>query len=334
MLTLPEKVYPGEKISSDLMNAVLAELKRLQRTSVQGGTQAVPNVLGAFLRDAITAITIPSRQLSMGFVLDVTGATVDPHVSSNLTLVVLNQSPVGDQRVAPSTPVNLIVSGSIGVSTPPVNPPTTISRTETATGTVATSFRVGEAMVLVGTNFRVTTALNTITFNGQPAVNISNDLSDATRRLNLIVPTGIAGAPVNPGDAALAGVVLSITTPGNSPVTTTVTVTAPSGLAQPSISGFTPGAQFEGAALTINGTNFSTVITRNQVMIGGTVANGGLQATVTSATATQLVVTVPQFSNLTPGQSGLKQVSVSTLDASGTVIGTAIFSSSLSVFGA
>ena len=102
----------------------------------------------------------------------------------------------------------------------------------------------------------------------------------------------------------------------------------------PTITDFSPTVQFEGLALAINGTNFSSVLARNHVMIGGTEANGGLQATVTAATGTRLVVTVPQFSNLPAGQSSLKQISVSTLDASGTVIGTALSNTQLMVMGA
>src|SRR5882672_1286835 len=223
MATLPTQVQTGEVFSAALMNAVLAELVRLGGNQVPGGTQVVPNVFGTFLGDARATILQPSRQLTLGFIFDVTGTAVNPLAAGNFNLIVLNQSPPADTLVAPNTPVNLVVSQA-AAGTPSLPP--TITRTETVTGTGSTTFPVNGTLVIVGTNFSATAAQNTVTFDNTPAT-VTNDPADPTRRLVVVVPTGIPGGPVNPGDPARAGVVLRVLTPNGTPVSTTVTVTAP-----------------------------------------------------------------------------------------------------------
>lgn len=325
MATLPLQVRPGDIISSDLMNAILETLADLNGSGISG-TQVVPNVFGALLGDARAAILSPTRQLAMGFVLDSTGAVIDPLAPSNATRIVLNQSPVAEARVGPGTTVNLVVSGSSGTA-PSGGLAPTITRTETPLGAATSSFRVGESLVLVGTNFSTTSSQNIVSFNGRPAT-VSNDPSDATRRLNVVVPTGITGAPVNVGDPPLAGVQLAVTTPGGGPVSITVTITAPSGVPLPTISGFSNAARIEGQTVVINGTNFSTTASRNQVTIGG------VAAAVNSATATALTVTVPQLPNLAATQSRICQVVVTVRDASNNIIGTVTAPTTLTVVGA
>jgi hypothetical protein len=56
----------------------------------------------------------------------------------------------------------------------------------------------------------------------------------------------------------------------------------------PSIVSFTPVSSLPGASVTISGTNFSPTLADNQVSFNG------VASTVTSATATELVVTVPE----------------------------------------
>ncbi len=60
------------------------------------------------------------------------------------------------------------------------------------------------------------------------------------------------------------------------------------GVLSPGITGFTPDSGMVGDTVTITGKNFSTTAANNTVTFNGTVAG------VTSATATQLVVTVPE----------------------------------------
>ncbi len=56
----------------------------------------------------------------------------------------------------------------------------------------------------------------------------------------------------------------------------------------PIIASFTPTSALPGASVTISGNNFSATASNNHVSFNG------MEAAVTSATATQLVVTVPQ----------------------------------------
>jgi hypothetical protein len=69
-------------------------------------------------------------------------------------------------------------------------------------------------------------------------------------------------------------------------------------LQAPTVSTTTPAQWTPGAAVTITGTNFSTVATENEVLLNGT------RATVTVATATSLSVTVPAASALPCSATG------------------------------
>jgi hypothetical protein len=290
MATLPAQVRPGDLISSDLMNAILERLSQMGGGGVSG-TQVVPNVFGAFLGDARAAILQPGRQLMLGFTFDITGAAIDPLSSANFNLIVLNQSPPGGSLVAPNTQVNLVVSQQLAGGGGGTTPPPTITRTETVGGTAATSFAVNGSLAIVGTNFSATASQNTVTFDGTPGT-VASDPADPTRRLIVNVPTGIPGAPVNPGDAPKAGVVLSVRRLGGEPVTTTVTITAPVAN-QPTIATVNPATQFENQNVTITGTNFAA---NAQVRVRGTLAT-----IVGTPTATTIVFTVPDFGDITPG---------------------------------
>lgn len=289
MATLPTQVRPGDVITSDLMNAILDAIGKLQGTPT--GTQQVPNVFGAALGDARSTILQPSRQLALDFVFDVSGASIDPLVAANAALVVLNQTPAGGTMVAPGTPVSLVVSRAAGSTPPPAPNPPTITRTETPTGTATSSFAVGASLVIAGQNFSALASQNTVTFNNVPAASVVNDPADPTRRLIVAVPSTIPGAPTSGGGAPLTNVSLRVATPNTTPATTTITVTAPVA-AQPTINGVTPATQFEGSNITIAGTNFTQnaqVLIRNQ------------NASVVSRTATAIVVTVPDFPDVLPG---------------------------------
>ncbi|HEX6464769.1 MAG TPA: IPT/TIG domain-containing protein [Vicinamibacterales bacterium] len=291
MATLPAQVRPGDLISSDLMNAILDRLSQISGGAV--GTQVVPNVFGAFLGDARATILQPGRQLILGFTYDVTGAAVDPLSSANFNLIVLNQSPPGNTLVAPNTSVNLVVSQQLSSTGGGGTLPPTFARTETASGTPATSFPVNGTVAIVGTNFSTNASQNSVTFDGTPGP-VASDPADPTRRLLVTVPTGIPGAPVNPGDPQKTGVVLSVRKLGSDPVTapTPLTITAPVPN-QPTIASVSPATQFEGLTATITGTNFTAAA---QVRVRGTLAtNSG------TPTATSIVFTVPTFPDILPG---------------------------------
>lgn len=300
MATLPLQVRPGDIISSDLLNAMLAALADLQGSGI-GGTQAVPNVFGLFLGDARTALAQPGLQLTLGFAFDVNGAAVDATVAANQNLIVLNQSPVADARVAPNTPVNLVVSAASSSGGSQPVPAPTITRFETAGGVAGATFAVGTTMVIVGTNFSATAAQNTVLFNTRSAP-ATPDPVDPTRRLVVVVPTGIPGGPVNPGDPALNNVAVSVTRSGNgTAASASITVNAPSATT-PTIATVAPASQFETQNITITGTNFGAGV---QVFIRNTAA------TVVSATTTQIVATVPDFADVLPGPPVAASVRVS-----------------------
>jgi IPT/TIG domain len=290
MATVPTQVRPGDVITSDLINAILEKLAELGPGV--SGTQVVPNVFGTFLGEARATILQPSRQLALGFTFDVTGAAIDPLAASNFNLIVLNQSPPADSLVPPNTPVNLVVSQAATGTTPTPVPAPTITRTETATGTATTSFAVNGTMAIVGTNFSANAAQNIVTFNNVAAASVTGDPADPTRRLLVQVPTGIPGAPVNPGDAALAGVVVSVRNQSGIAATTTITVTAPVP-GQPTIASVSPATPDEGQNITVTGTNYTAT---TQVRIRGTLAT-----TVGTPTPTSITVTVPNFPDITPG---------------------------------
>jgi YVTN family beta-propeller protein len=67
------------------------------------------------------------------------------------------------------------------------------------------------------------------------------------------------------------------------------TTTTAAVIPAPTITSFTPSSGAQGTAVTITGTNFSATGSSNTVKF-----NGGIQASVTSASATQLVVTLPE----------------------------------------
>ncbi|MCO6435109.1 PASTA domain-containing protein [Nitrosomonas nitrosa] len=284
MATLPPHVKPGDLITADLINALLDEIALLQEIGERPGTQVVPNVFGTFLRDARALITQPARQLTLGFIFDVSGAAIDPFASQNANLIVLNQSPAADARVLPNTPVNLVVSQSTSSSTP-TEPAPTITRLETVTGTVTTSFPVNATMVIVGANFSANAAQNVVRFDGIPATVIM-DPTDPTRRLFAVIPTGIPGAPVASSDPPKTGVVVMLQIQNGSPVTTNITVSPPLDT-QPRISGISPTTQFENSNITITGVNFAATA---QVLIRD--VNATIVGTPTN---NQIIATVPDF---------------------------------------
>lgn len=73
-------------------------------------------------------------------------------------------------------------------------------------------------------------------------------------------------------------------------LTSTCSTTPGGGAVAPTISGFTPSSGAPGASVTITGANFAT---------DSTVTLNGISATVVSATATQIVITIPVMSDIT-----------------------------------
>lgn len=297
MPTLPDKVHPGDIISSELINAILTQLAAL---GSQPGAQTVPSLLGVRLIDARAMIVDPARQLSLGFVIDAAGAAVDPFASANADAVVLSQSPAAGVPAPPGSAVNLVVTASTS-SGPAPTPAPTITGTETLSGAATVSFPVGATVVLVGTHFNATASQNTVTFNNRPAAAVAVDPADPTRRLLVTVPGDIPNAPTSAGDPSLTNVTVRVKTPSPEAVTTTITVTAPIP-EQPTIGTVSPSSQFEGSQITIGGTNFAT---------SAIVLIRDVEATVSSRTPTQIVAVVPQFPDISSGALVPASVTVS-----------------------
>ena len=320
MPTLPSEVQPGDIISSELMTEILSRLSQLS-DAVLTGTQSVPNLIGLSLTDARTLIQQPSLQLALGFVVDATGAVINPNAAANANLIVLNQSPVASHLAPVNSSVDLIVSQSAGASpNPNPGPQPTITITETIEGDSATEFAVGESMVLVGNNFSAISSQNIVTFNGVSAI-VSSDPADPTRRLIIEVPSSVPGAPVNPGDDTLENVVVILRHAiSNLSATTQIDIAAPIPNS-PTITSLSDSLLFEGQNLTIIGTNFTEA---SVVTIRGEVASiAELNA------PTSLEVTVPEFDDIPANAVVSAQVVVTNPDA-----GSAVFPGQFNIMGA
>lgn len=132
----------------------------------------------------------------------------------------------------------------------------------------------GEAVTLVGTNFMANET--TVSIGGAPATSVT------------------VGASTS----------ISATTPARSSGPTDVTVTTPAGsvtlaggftyFAPPTITSFSPTSGRVGDTVTIAGTNFDAEASGNQVTLGG------VAASVTSASTTTLVISIPQNASSSP----------------------------------
>lgn len=139
-------------------------------------------------------------------------------------------------------------------------PKATITEFSPSTGVV------GETVIVTGTNFSATPAENLVTFNGSTAL-----VTVATStQLTLTVPAEATSGKI------------TVTTKGFTAESTS-DFTVPN----PTIAGFNPAIAGTGVPVTITGSNFSSTAENNIVKING------LTATVTSASATQLIAVVP-----------------------------------------
>lgn len=129
---------------------------------------------------------------------------------------------------------------------------------------------VESTVTIYGSNFSATAASNTVKFNGTSA----SVLSASETQLSVTVPVGATSGPIT-------------VTVGSSTATSSSNFTVISSTA-PSITSFSPESGEVGESVTIEGKNFSSVATENIITFNGSAA------TVTSASATKLVVKVPE----------------------------------------
>lgn len=182
-----------------------------------------------------------------------------------------------EAAVTSATATQLVVtvpeSATTGKITVAINGKTATSSADftvlqtTLTGFSPDSGFPGATVTITGTNFSATLSENVVKFNGVAAT-----VSSATAtELDVTVP-----------ESATTG---KITVTVNGKTATSATDFT---VLQTTITGFSPDSGFPGATVTITGTNFSATVSENVVKFNG------VAATVSSATATELVVTVPE----------------------------------------
>src|SRR5688500_14632854 len=128
---------------------------------------------------------------------------------------------------------------------------------------------IGSSVTVYGTGFSTIPSQNTVSFNG-----VTASVTSAT--FSQIVATVPATATTGP---------ISITTPTGSAVSATSFVV--NGSAAPTVTSFSPTIGVAGTAVTITGTNFETIASRNRVKVNTSLAGSGV------ATATTIDTTVP-----------------------------------------
>ena len=129
---------------------------------------------------------------------------------------------------------------------------------------------VGTTVTLFGSGFNATANLNTVKLNGTTAV----VTAATTSRLTVTVPSGATTGTIS--------VTVGVNTAASGQ---SFTVTA--GAVGPAISSFTPIIGAAGTVVTINGSNFESVASKNQVRFNGVFTSA------TGATSSQITTTVP-----------------------------------------
>ncbi len=276
MAAINETINPGDVISSELMRKII-ELINAHDAALSGGGGGggvtVPNLFGRPLSEA--KVSLQLQQLALGTVVDAGGSIINPASTSSGSLMVLNQVPVAGSKTVAGGAVNLVVAGSAGGTAPPP-PPTPV-----VTLLVPTSVRAGGSLEIRGSGFAGATC--TVTLGGINATVLG---TSNISRLYVTVPSGIPGAPTLPGGPAASDIELRVVNPGGLSTTSSVTVLPP--LANPlAITAITPNPVTVGKPVTITGTGFATTANQQSVSFGG------VAATPSAATATQLTVTVP-----------------------------------------
>jgi YD repeat-containing protein len=164
-----------------------------------------------------------------------------------------------------------------------------------ATGVAISAFApvtgaVGTTVTIDGTGFSATPGANGVSFNGTP----STVTSATATHLVTTVPAGLAPATYTIG----------VTSPTGSAAKDGFVVTAASGA--PTITSFTPSLAASGTALTVNGTNFETTPSNDNLRLNlapaqvGSATTTAIQATVSpSATTGHVAVATPTGSTQT-----------------------------------
>jgi hypothetical protein len=180
--------------------------------------------------------------------------------------------------VTSASPTTLVVIVPVGATTGPVKvvvngitatgPQFVVESTQVEVTTInPTSGQVGTPVTITGNNFGATIALNQVTFNGS----IATITSANTTQIVAVVPPGATTGPV------------VVTVGGLSGIGPTFTVLP----TPPQITALNPNAGQVGTSIKILGNNFSATVNQNTVTFNGT------NATVITASTTELTATVP-----------------------------------------
>jgi hypothetical protein len=127
---------------------------------------------------------------------------------------------------------------------------------------------VGATVTISGTNFSTTPNQNTVQFNNTTATVTASTATQITTTVPAGATSGKISVTVDGEKATSAGDFIV--------------------LVSPAITSFDPLYALPGATVTITGTNFSTTAANNEVTING------ITATVNTASATSLVIVVPE----------------------------------------
>ncbi|MDH5179221.1 MAG: hypothetical protein OEZ39_14575 [Gammaproteobacteria bacterium] len=297
MPTLPEKVKPGDIITSEFMNSLLDEVEFI-RTTLDGllgalpGTVIVPSVFGKTLIEARSIVTSSENKLALGSVFNIYGVLVDPLATEVRTSRVLYQLPVAGARVAIGSSVNMVISAAAGdTGTGPGTPvEPIIDQLLLSDGTPSTSFSVGTGMIIIGSNFDPVSNNNSVTIGGVVS-QVTPSADDPTHKLRVTVPAGIPGAPTEPGQSPLSNVpIIVLNTITGLQATRTCTIDPPPAVPPPQILSIPAGPHLVGSSVVITGSGFSSTLSENVVRfdVVQTETPGSI-----SLDGTQLTVTVP-----------------------------------------
>ncbi len=158
----------------------------------------------------------------------------------------------------------------------------------------------GSTVNISGKNFDPTASLNSVAFNNKSAT----VTAASSTELSVVVPVGATTGNVTVG---VNGKVATSTQ------VFTVTVGVDN---KPVITAFTPATGATGTSVTITGSKFSSTLNENEVKFNG------VTATVSSATTTQLIVTVP--ANATTGTITVKVAGLTGVSASSFTVTSAV----------
>lgn len=295
MADLPE-VKPGDLITAEQINSLIKALNALAKQA-NNGTVIVPLLIGRTISDTRALVALPGTQLALGVIIDANGLQLDPLDSKVQSRVLIGQEPSPGASVLPGTTLTLIAAGVPGGAVTQV-PAVKIS------GVDKQSVAVDDTLGISGTNFANPLSNNSITFNNTPGLLMLNQ--STANLLQVKVPANIPGAPTQPGQQPLAGVVVKVAAGQTSSDSVVVTILPPVSN-KPSITKIEPlNGQVTGANITITGTNFGADINQVKVFVApqGALAGGDRAVVTTPFNATTITATLPQtVTGLTPGNA-------------------------------